>query len=221
MTTVTAPRVTGTAPSSRTRTLLVCAAVAAPLWTAVSLAQAATREGFDLIRHPLSALSNGDLGWLQIAAFVVAGVLTAVGATGLRRAMVGTPGGTWAPRLVRVAGLGMIASGVFVMQPTDGFPVGTPAGMPAALTGASLAHLAFGLLTFVSLIAACWVLGRHFSRTGHRRLAIASRVAGTALLVGNGWAMTGGTAGTLTLALGAISAMLWVSAVAARFRAAG
>ena len=32
----------------------------------VSLTQAATRAGFDLTRHPLSALSNGDLGWLQI-----------------------------------------------------------------------------------------------------------------------------------------------------------
>ena len=60
--------------TSRTRTLLTCAAVAAPLWAAVSLAQAATRAGFDLTRHPLSALSNGSLGWLQIANFVVAGV---------------------------------------------------------------------------------------------------------------------------------------------------
>jgi hypothetical protein len=183
---------------------------------AVSLVQAATREGFDLTRHPLSALSNGSLGWLQIANFLVAGVLTIVGAAGLRRAMDGAPGGRWAPRLVMVSGLGLIAAGIFVMDPGDGFPVGTPNGMPAALTWHSYGHMAAGSISFFALIAACYVLGRHFSRAGNRGLAVASRVAGTALLLGNGWAMSGGTAGSLTLAVGGITAMLWVAAVAAR-----
>ncbi|WP_067174736.1 DUF998 domain-containing protein [Microtetraspora niveoalba] len=203
---------------SSTRSLLMCAAVAAPLWAIVSLAQAATREGFDLIRHPLSALSNGSLGWLQIANFLVAGVLTVAGARGLRRAMHGTPGGRWAPRLVLVNGVGMIAAGIFVMDPADGFPVGTPSGMPAALTWHSYGHMAAGSVAFIALIAACYVLGRHFSRAGNRGHAVASLVAGTALLVGDGWAMSGGTAGSLTLAVGTITAMLWVSVVAARYR---
>jgi hypothetical protein len=85
----------------------------------VSLPQAATREGFDLTRHPLS---NGSLGRLQIANFVLAGMLTIAGAAGLRRVLRGTPGGTWAPRLVRVTGVGMIAAGAFVMDAGDGFP---------------------------------------------------------------------------------------------------
>src|SRR3954454_19691866 len=75
--------ITTTAPAARTATsssqaLLTCGAVAGPLWAVVSLAQAATREGFDISRHPLSALSNGALGWLQIANFVVAGVLMVI-----------------------------------------------------------------------------------------------------------------------------------------------
>lgn len=45
---------------------LACLVVAAPLWAAVSIGQAATRAGYDVTRHPLNALSNGDLGWLQI-----------------------------------------------------------------------------------------------------------------------------------------------------------
>ncbi|WP_433219175.1 DUF998 domain-containing protein [Microtetraspora malaysiensis] len=206
------------ATSAATRALLTCAAVAAPLWATVSLAQAATREGFDLIRHPLSALSNGSLGWLQITNFLVAGLLTVAGATGLRRAMRGTPGGAWAPRLVLVNGIGMMAAGVFVMDAAGGFPVGTPDGMPETLTWHSYGHMAAGSVAFIALIAACYVLGRHFSRSGNRGLAVASRVAGTALLVGDGWSMTGGAAGSLTLAVGAITAMLWVSWVAARYR---
>ncbi|WP_433416050.1 DUF998 domain-containing protein [Microtetraspora malaysiensis] len=222
MTAIQIPAATTTpaapATSATTRALLTCAAVAAPLWATVSLAQAATREGFDLIRHPLSALSNGSLGWLQIANFLVAGLLTVAGATGLRRAMRGTPGGTWTPRLVLVNGIGMMAAGVFVMDAADGFPVGTPDGMPEALTWHSYGHMAAGSVAFIALIAACYVLGRHFSRSGNRGLAVASRVAGTALLVGDGWSMTGGAAGSLTLAVGAITAMLWVSWVAARYR---
>lgn len=208
------------AATTTTRTLLTCAVVAGPLWAVVSLAQAAAREGFDLTRHPLSALSNGSLGWLQITNFLVAGVLVIVGAAGLRRAMRGTVGGTWVPRLVRVNGIGMIAAGVFVMDPADGFPTGTPYGMPEALTWHSYGHMVAGSVAFVALIAACYVLGRHFSRAGNRGLAIASRVAGTALLIGNGWAMSGGQGGSLTLAVGALTAMLWISAVAARFRSA-
>jgi hypothetical protein len=201
-----------------TRALLACAAVASPLWAGVCLAQVFTRDGFDLTRHPLSALSNGSLGWLQITNFVLAGVLTVVGAVGLGRALKGTPGGRWAPRLVMVNGIGMIGGGVFVMDAADGFPVGTPAGMPATLTWHSYGHFAAGSIAFAALIAACYVLGHHYHRTGDRGYAIASRVAGTALVVGDGWAMSGGKAGSLTLAVGAITAMLWVSIVAVRFR---
>ncbi|MEU2241233.1 DUF998 domain-containing protein [Streptomyces sp. NPDC018338] len=204
--------------TNTTRSLLTVAVVAQPLWAVVALTQAATREGYDITRHPLSALSNGPLGWIQIANFVLAGVLTIIGAGGLRRALRGTPGGTWAPRLVRISGVGMIAAGVFVMDPADGFPVGTPDGMPAAMSWQSYAHFAAGSVTFTALIAACYVLGRHFGRAGMRKHAVGSRVAGTALLLGNGWAMSGGTAGTLTLAIGVITAMVWIASVAARYR---
>ena len=210
-------RTTVTSHTVSTRSLLTAAVVAAPLWAVVSLAQAATREGYDLTRHPLSVLSNGSLGWLQITNFLVAGLLTVAGAIGLRRALHGTPGGTWAPRLVLVNGVGMIAAGLFVMDPADGFPVGTPAGM-GTLSWHSYGHLAAGSIAFIASIAACYVLGRHFSRAGNRGYAIASRVAGTALLLGNGWAMSGGQAGSLTLAIGSITASLWVSFVAARSR---
>ncbi|MER5706878.1 DUF998 domain-containing protein [Streptomyces sp. NPDC053253] len=212
----TSPAAT-TSPST-TRSLLTVAVVAQPLWAVVALTQAATRDGYDITRHPLSALSNGSLGWIQITNFVLAGVLTIIGAGGLRRALRGTPGGTWAPRLVRISGVGMIAAGVFVLDPADGFPVGTPDGMPAAMSWQSYAHLAAGSVTFTALIAACYVLGRHFGRAGMRKHAVGSRVAGTALLLGNGWAMSGGTAGTLTLAIGVITAMVWIASVAARYR---
>ncbi|WP_354642030.1 DUF998 domain-containing protein [Kitasatospora camelliae] len=201
-----------------TRTLLTAGALAGPLFAALALGQAATREGFDLTRHPLSALSTGSLGWLQIANFLLSGALFTAGAVGLRRSLRGTPGGTWAPRLLLASGLGTIAAGLFTMDPAGGFPAGTPDGAPQTLSWHAAAHLAAGSLAFTALIAACYVLGRHYRRTGDRRRALLSRVAGTALLLGNGWAMGGGPAGTLTLAVGALTAMLWASAAAAHHR---
>ncbi|MFC7482774.1 DUF998 domain-containing protein [Luedemannella flava] len=90
----------------------------------MSVAHAATRDGFDLTRHPLSMLSTGDLGWLQVATFVVSGLLLIAGAAGLRAAIPSR----WAPRLLTVTGLGMIAAGAFPMDPGDGFPSARPPG---------------------------------------------------------------------------------------------
>jgi hypothetical membrane protein len=215
MTSITAPaaRTTTVATSGRTtRAQLTALAVAGPLWAAVSLTQAATREGFDLVRHPLSALSTGSLGWLQITNFLLCGVLLVAGAAGLRRAI----SSRWAPRLVRVGGLGMAAAGVLVMDPAGGYPIGAPEGMPPAMSWHSIGHMVAGTITFIALIAGCYVLARHYAAAGARGLSIAAAVAGTALLLGDGWAMTGGPAGSLTLAAGAITAMCFLSVAAVR-----
>ncbi|WP_374104392.1 DUF998 domain-containing protein [Streptomyces sp. ISL-43] len=151
------------------------------------------------------------------------GPLVGQAATARVRAQVGRRGGAGgagaAERPRPGAGrIGMIAAGAFVMDPADGFPVGTPYGMPASLSRHSYAHFAAGSVTFTALIAACYVLGRHFGRAGNRGRALTSRVAGTAPLLGNGWAMSGGEAGTLTLAIGVITAMARISATAFRYR---
>ncbi|TWG24625.1 DUF998 domain-containing protein [Actinoplanes teichomyceticus] len=177
---------------------------AGPLWAAVALAQAATRDGFDLTRHPLSLLSTGSLGWVQIADFVVAGLLMVVGA--------GSLDGRWASRLTRVAGLGMIAAGLLVMDPGGGFPADHPA-VPATMSWHAIGHMAAGTVAFTALIAACYVLAK---RAPTRGSAVAAAASGTALLAGDLWAMSGGAAGTLTLAVGAITAMLFVSLTALR-----
>jgi hypothetical membrane protein len=209
---------TGSVP---TRALLTAGAAAAPLWTVVALTQALTRDGFDLTRHPFSMLANGSPGWIQITNFLLVGTLFLAAAAGLRRALHGTAGGTWAPRLVRVVGIGMLAAGVLVLDPADGFPTGTPAGVPQQMSWQSVLHLVAGTATFAALLAACLVLGRHFARAAQPRTAHLCRTAAAAVAVGNGWAMTGGPAGPLALAIGVITAMACVSCVswvAARHR---
>ncbi|MET8360289.1 DUF998 domain-containing protein [Micromonospora sp. NPDC005171] len=57
-------------PLRRARFLLGCGTVAGLLFPVLSFGQAFTRSGFDLRRHAVSSLTLGDLGWLQVIAFV-------------------------------------------------------------------------------------------------------------------------------------------------------
>jgi Protein of unknown function (DUF998) len=110
---VTHQSVSPAAPSMETARLLACGVLAGPLFLAVLMIQAFTRNGFDLSRHPISLLSLGDLGWIQIANFVVTGALMVACATGMRRVLRPGRSGTWAPRLVGAFGVGLILAGVF------------------------------------------------------------------------------------------------------------
>src|SRR5439155_11750011 len=131
----------GNCEQSITRTLLAYGVIAGPVYVLVSLAQALTRAGFDLTRHPWSLLSNGGPGWIQITNFVATGLMTVALAVGLRRALRPGRGGTWAPRLVGAYGVSLIAAGVFRADPALGFPPGTPDGA-TEVTWHGMAHFA-------------------------------------------------------------------------------
>jgi len=164
-----------------TRALLTCGAVAGPLFLLVVLVQDYTRPGFDPRRHPLSMLSLGELGWIQVANFVVTGLLDIAFAVGLRRAWRGGPGGTWAPRLIAGFGGGLLVAGAFRFDPAWGFPPGAPQGLPA---DPSLNYVLHGIgfaLVFCSLVAACFVIARACAARGDRTWAITAAAVGVAL----------------------------------------
>jgi hypothetical protein len=146
--------------------LLVALTAAGPFYVIVATTQVATRDGFDIRRHAVSLLSNGQLGWIQIANFVIAGLLVVAGGIGLGRVLHDGPGATWIPRLLVGYGIGLVAAGVFVADPADGFPPGTPAGMPEEVSLSGVLHLAWGGLAFACLIAASIAVGRRAARTG-------------------------------------------------------
>jgi hypothetical membrane protein len=90
--------------------------------------QAFTVDGFDLRRHPLSLLSVGEHGWIQIANFVISGALVLACAVGLRRPLHPGRGGTWGPGLVGFVGVGLIVAGVFTADAGSGFLQELPRG---------------------------------------------------------------------------------------------
>ncbi len=145
-------------PVRITKSLLGYGVIAGPIYVVAVAAQAATRDGFDPTRHAASQLANGDLGWIQIATFLVTGAMTIAAAVGVRRALGPGRQSAWASGLLGAYGAGLVVAGFFRADPSDGFPPGTPPGM-GEVSWHGLVHFAVAGLGFACLVAACFVLG--------------------------------------------------------------
>jgi Protein of unknown function (DUF998) len=209
-----APSGSSATTTTGTRALLACGVVAGPLFVAVAVLQALTREGFDPSRHPLSLLSLGELGWIQITNFVVAGLLAVAFAVGLRRVLRPGRGARWGPLLVGAYGVGLVAGGVFVADAGAGFPPGAPAGAPEQLSWHGILHDAGHLLALLSLIPACFVFARCFAALGQRGWATYCVATGVALLGLMAWPDRDTT--IVQLAAAMVLGWAWLSALAAR-----
>lgn len=200
--------------------LLGCAVIAGPLFLVVAAAQVALRDGFDIRRHAVSLLSNGDLGWIQIACFVVAGALVVAGSRGFARVLRGGRGATWGPRLLGIYGVGLIASGVFVADPADGFPRGTPPGMPDQISASGAMHFVAGGVAFAALIAACFVFARRFADEGERGWSrwSAGTGVGFAVCFVAVAAVPGVVAVNLAFTAAVVASWVWLTTVAVRAR---
>ncbi|WP_439382436.1 DUF998 domain-containing protein [Amycolatopsis lexingtonensis] len=165
-----------------TRRLLGCGAVAGPLFLVVVLVQDYTRPGVNPREQPLSLLTLGALGWIQVTNFVVTGLLNVAFAVGIRMALRSGPGGTWGPLLIGGFGLGLIAAGAFVPDPAFGFPPGAPPGMPSDISWHANLHSVAALVVFGSLIPAIVAFTRRFVLRREWVWALASALTGAAVL---------------------------------------
>lgn len=215
-TTATGPSATPAEGTTRsTRAMLASGVAAGALFMTVALAQAFTRHGFDIRRHPLSLLSLGDLGWIQVTNFVLAGALSLAFALGVRRVLHPGPAGTWGPVLIAGFGLGMIIAGIFRNDPALGFPPGTRAGTPTVLSWHAWLHTAGFALSFTALPAANFVFARRLRTLGWRGWARYSTATGALTLALIALGMASLTiAGPAFAAAGAL-ATWWIAAVAA------
>jgi len=173
------------------------------------------RDGFDIRRHALSLLSNGDLGWIQIVNFLVCGLL--VIAVGMRRVLRGSRGGTWGPLLIGVYGVGLIGAGFFRADPALGFPPGLPAGAYDTISWHGIMYFISGGIGFLALIAACFVLARRYAALGQRGWAAYSVATGVIFFgIASG---SKGAGVSVAFAVAVVLGWAWISAVAAQLRA--
>jgi hypothetical protein len=223
-TAVSTPSRTCTPAQRVTRSLLGYGVLAGTVFEASILIQGLTRHGFRLAHHDASLLSNGPLGWIQIATFLVSGAMTIACAVGMRRAMAGRAGGTWGPRLIAVYGAGLMAAGLLRADPAYGFGPGAPAGKAVHISWHAAGHLISASIGFTALIVACFVIARYFSRERRRGLAIYSRATGLAFLAAFAGVTTGSDSSAIVLPFyaGVLIAWIWIAVTSVHlYRRAG
>jgi hypothetical membrane protein len=172
---------TTTTQQSAPVALLTAGALAGPLYVGIGTVEAIVRDGFDIRRHSLSILANGTGGWIHSTMMVVTGLLTVVGAFALRRAGLRS---RWAFGGLAVYGAGVAAAGLMRADPMDGFPIGTPPGIPETVSWHSFGHIIAGMLGFIGLIIACLVLARRFNREGNPGWSRFSLITGVVYFLG-------------------------------------
>jgi hypothetical membrane protein len=104
----------------KTKALLACGVIGGPLFIVIFLVEGATRANYEPLRHPVSSLALGDYGWVQVANFIVVGLLTLAFAAGLRHTLRPGKGSTLGPLLVGIWAVGLLGAGVFVTDPVSG-----------------------------------------------------------------------------------------------------
>jgi len=165
-----------------TNTLLICGVIAGPLFTLMWLIESITRPDYNLLRHPVSSLALGPFGWMQVANFIVAGILTLAFAAGLWRTLQ-PRGAAWGALLIGVWGIGLLGAGLFTTDPVSGYPPGTPAKLAEYSNVAAMLHDIVSLFAFLTLVVACALFTRWFAKWGERGWAIYSAVTGIIFLI--------------------------------------
>ena len=208
-----------------TRLLIAGGAIGPLLFIIVLLIEGATRPGYSAWHNYGSSLSLGDQGWMQITNFIVCGLLTLCFAIGLRQVFRTDRGAVWGPLLLGVFGLALIVAGLFVTDPSLGYPPGTHGGGPQTLHGT--VHGVAGLIVFSSLAAASFVMARRFAGDPNWKgwalysivtgiLVAVSFIAATAVSVLDESGVFPGSPTGLFQRIGIIAGWGWISLLAIR-----
>jgi hypothetical protein len=146
-----------------------------------------------------------------VANLAVCGLMVIAAAIGIARVLQSRAAG-W---LLGCFGAGMIVSAIFKTDPVDGFPPGTPPGVPDTISTSALIHLAGGGIGFLTLAAACFVVARAMSRRNQSSMARLSFICGVLILVGffTPVAIPNGSAGTAGIWLTVVVGWAWLAVV--------
>ena len=166
---------------SRTRSLLICGALAGPVFSIVWFITGLTRANYDPMRHPISALALGESGWTQVASFLITGLLALALAYGLRKALQSHDASKWVFKLIGLVAIGFLGTGFFATDPLNGYPPGTPAMLIPPTVIGSL-HLLFASFIF-GLPMACFLLARLFAAQGAHNWTLYSRATTIAFII--------------------------------------
>src|SRR5262245_48766270 len=204
-------------PASITRSLLGYGMLAGPFYLALGTGQGLLRDGFSFARHPLSVLANGPGGWVQTANFVLSALMVLAAVAGIARVDAERSRGMRGA--LAVYALGMIVAAFFPTDPIDGFPAGTPLGVPTTMSTSGLVHLIAGAVTFIAMAIACWAGARTMSKRGERGLSRFSLLAGFIVFLAffGGAAFASSVGGVAGIWLAVVMGWAWLAIVSGYF----
>ena len=146
-----------------------------PLFIATFLVEEATRPAYSWWRNFVSSLATGEGSWVQIANFLVWGSLAIAFAIGVLRVGLGAPG-----ILLLLYGAGLLVAGLFITDPSLGYPPGAP----LEHTTHGMIHGLAGLTVFTLNAVVAFVVARHFARDPRRHgCAIYSALTGALIVM--------------------------------------
>lgn len=194
------------------KTLLTCGVIAGPIYIIIGAIEILIRPGFDMRVNALSQMTLGDLGWIQVLNFIVAGILVLAGAYGIRKVLSPSRLGTWIAILIGLYGVGMLGASFFQADPGNGFPPGTPPG-PGTISSHGIMHFAFSGIGFLAFIIACFLFARYFAKHKQSGWSIFSVITGVIFLVSFFGTATGNLLFIPALWVAIFLAWVWLSAI--------
>jgi hypothetical protein len=142
--------------------LLIAGVAGAVTFNATYFVEGALRHGYDWLSQPVSALSLGPGGAVQVVNFIAFGILGCLTAFAWRPTLEGGLGAVWYPRLAVLGGLAMICTGIFALDPGKGYPPGVPA--PAHPSAHAQVHNVASYVSLTVTVAGLVILARRFAR---------------------------------------------------------
>lgn len=168
--------------NSKTKVLLLCGPIGCIFFVILFLIEGATRPGYNPFRYPISSLSIGGLGWMQVTNFIITGILLFACAIGLRGALKNSIGKLMGPLMIGLVAIGLIGAGIFTTDPVFGYPEGQPLKLAQYSIHGRL-HDFFSIFVFACLPVACFIFCRRFRSMGKTGWAIYSALTGLAMPV--------------------------------------
>jgi hypothetical protein len=166
----------------KTKRLLLCGPIGCIVFITLFLIQGVIRESYFPFRFPISSLSIGEFGWIQITNFIISGSLIFLFAFGLRQAATSLKGIIWISRLIGVVGLGLVGAGICSTDPVYGYPITEPLRL-AQFTLHGHLHDFFSLFVFICSPIACFKFYNRFKDYGNASWATYSLISGIGILV--------------------------------------
>lgn len=145
--------------SGKKKILLFCGIIGAILFVFLFSVEGSLRLNYNSFRYPVSSLSIGYSGWIQMSNFITSGLLMIAFAVGVKRTLhfYKSSGAL----LIGLVGVGLVGAGFFSTDPVYGYPESEPLAL-AQFTLRGHLHDLFSMLVFVCLPCACLVFRKYF-----------------------------------------------------------